>query len=202
MSNDWSGTDLTDWGAWVFGSDNGIQETARLAYTLKSYSGEKIVNTAGDSVPGPSDNYGSSNGTFEENGTAAFMWSYPEASFENTVSTEYSDGVITVSFKDITNENSAGVQTETAPGTGSGIDFTDYDTVKATMTNSSDKDIRVTLVFKTGSDWLWSENGGSLVKGGTGGEMIIPAGSTVTVLIPSLLVVFSKTRKWLYFAEF
>ena len=39
LSNSWEGTDLTDWGKYVFASDYGIQKTSKLAYSLKGYDG-------------------------------------------------------------------------------------------------------------------------------------------------------------------
>ena len=176
MSEDWEGKKLTDWGAWVFGGKNGIQETAKLAYTLKGYDGE-MINYSGDYVPSPG-NPGNSSG----NTAGGFTWAYPEASFEGTLNTDVSsDGVITINYENITDTVGAGVQTETRPGEGKGMDFSGKSGAKAVLTNKSDKDIHVTLVMKNGSDWLWAENGGSDVPGGNGGEMVIPAGKTVTV---------------------
>ena len=352
MSKDWSGEELTDWGAWVFGGDKGIQETAKMAYTLKGYSGERNVTYNKDYVPDPEvtkqehifidsdvlvdngvlsdydwkwcinadaddictvttsemlnnggirgnvdlsgENYPTlaavnSNGydlsghktldlvvrnnnaasaqidlilkvgsdwTWVEPNTPehyievagdttqqisfdissvgnvlddikmiafriqpgsgdvnnpidicsmgfdlaydkyadeivemnrpksanAFTWSYPESSFSGTTGTSISnEGEITIEYKNITDEISAGIQTETCPGLGKGLDLSKYTGAKATFTNESDKDIHVTLVMKNGSDWLWAENGGSTVINGNGGEMIVPAGETVTV---------------------
>lgn len=112
----------------------------------------------------------------------SFTWSYPETSFEGTVSTDLSsDGVITVNFKDITDQIGAGVQTETRPGVGEGMDFTNYSGIKATLSNESANDVHATIVVKNGSNWTWAENGGSLTPDGMGGEMIIPAGESVDV---------------------
>ncbi|MGN0482955.1 MAG: cellulase family glycosylhydrolase, partial [Lachnospiraceae bacterium] len=44
--------DLTVWGKWVFGTKNGIQDTSVLAYSGKTYTGEKITGVP-DSVPTP-----------------------------------------------------------------------------------------------------------------------------------------------------
>lgn len=42
MSSDWAGTNLTTWGKYVFCEPSyGIQATSKMAYTLKSYDGEK-----------------------------------------------------------------------------------------------------------------------------------------------------------------
>lgn len=112
----------------------------------------------------------------------SFTWSYPETSFEGTVSTDLSsDGVITVNFKDITTEIGAGVQTETRPGVGEGMDFTNYKGIKATLTNECANDVHATIIVKNGNGWTWAENGGSLTPDGMGGEMIIPAGGSVDV---------------------
>ena len=47
-----SKNDLSDWGKWVFGTKNGIQETSKLAYSGKTFSGTKITGTP-DSLESP-----------------------------------------------------------------------------------------------------------------------------------------------------
>lgn len=367
MSNDWAGKDLTDWGAWVFCGKNGIQETSKLAYTLKGYDKEKTVQNVPDSVPDPdievpgpiitdkevpvpageltkyewvwgingdpddkclittteelsnggiranvnlvdenyptmitlnSDGYDLSDHktidfVIRNNNSAAvqanlilkvgsdwtwiepnkpnpyidvpggmteqisfdissadlkdvkmialrlqpssgavtnpvdivsmgfdledgayedeiaemnrpksadyFTWSYPESSFTKTVDTSVKDGVITIEYDGITNNDGAGIQTETRPGLGKGIDFTNYDAVKATLTNKGDKDVHVTLIVKNGQGWLWAENGGTLTAGTEEGEMIVPAGKSVDVYY-SLKKPYwkSKDTNWTY----
>lgn len=111
-----------------------------------------------------------------------FTWDYPEASFEGTVSSGLSeDGVLTIEYDGITNEIGAGIQTETRPGLGVGLDMTKYEIITATLTNKGNTDVHCTLIVKNGSDWTWAENGGTASLGGSEGEMIIPAGESVKV---------------------
>ena len=88
--------------------------------------------------------------------------------------------MITVNFADVTSEDAAGPQTETRPGTSVGFDATAYGKIVSTITNNSDKDIHVTLVLKTTSNWIWQENAGTV--DGEGGERIIAPGETVEVV--------------------
>lgn len=114
--------------------------------------------------------------------TAAFFtWQYPESSWTNT--TEYScdeNGTLTVGFADITEEDAAGPQTETRPGTGTGLNCSAYGKLVSTITNNSDEDIHITLVMKTTGDWIWQENAGTV--DGVGGERVIAPGETVEVV--------------------
>lgn len=110
-----------------------------------------------------------------------FTWSYPESDWTaHTTSTNVSGDAITVAFSGISSSNAAGVQTETKPGLGEGMDLTAYSALNCTITNNSADDVHITLVVKTGGGWLWQENGGT-VKGETENERIIPAGESVDV---------------------
>ncbi|MCI1268817.1 MAG: CIA30 family protein [Ruminococcus sp.] len=111
-----------------------------------------------------------------------FTWSYPDTSFTATTSTSVSsDGVMTIKYDGITDEKGAGIQTETRPGLGLGLDFTKYKAIKATLTNKGTSDVHCTLIVKNGSGWTWAENGGTAVIGGKEGEMVVPAGKSVDV---------------------
>ena len=111
----------------------------------------------------------------------AFTWSYPETSWEQTVNAELKDGgVLSVDFANITDEAAAGIQTETRPSLGVGLDFSLYKTITATITNNSDSDIHITLLLRTSSNWTWQESAG-VAEGVEDGEMIIPAGESVDV---------------------
>ena len=111
----------------------------------------------------------------------AFTWAYPESDWTaKTTGTSVENGVITVNFSGITTTGAAGVQTETKPGLGTGLDCSDYSTLTCTITNNSADDIHITLVLKTGGGWLWQENGG-VVVGSDENERIIAAGETVDV---------------------
>ena len=110
-----------------------------------------------------------------------FTWNYPESDWTaHTTSTNVSGDAITVAFSGISSNNAAGVQTETKPGLGEGMDLTDYSALNCTITNNCTDDIHITLVVKTGGGWLWQENGGT-VADETENERIIPAGASVDV---------------------
>ena len=72
--------DLTIWGKWVFGTKNGIQDTSVLAYSGKTFSGEKITDVP-DSVPtpdikidGPVDNGSSDSAEIETGILTNYNW--------------------------------------------------------------------------------------------------------------------------------
>lgn len=110
-----------------------------------------------------------------------FTWSYPEASFKDqTTSTSCTnDGNIGIEFKNVTSTNAAGVQTETKPGLGKGLDCSPYKTVTCTITNNSSVDISMSLLLRTTSNWTWQENCGTI--DGKAGAGLIPAGKSVNV---------------------
>ena len=127
-----------------------------------------------------------------------FSWEYPENSWTKTTSYSCSDdGVINVKFADVTDEDAAGPQTETRPGTGSGFDCSPYNYLTSTITNNSNKDIHVTLVMKTTGDWTWQENAGTV--DGVGGERIIAPGESVDVVYELTGSEWkSKVTNWAY----
>lgn len=113
---------------------------------------------------------------------SCFTWVFPETSWtEKTVTSSCdSDGVLSVEFKNVTDSDAAGIQTETKPGLGKGMDFSGYDSITCTIKNTSTSDIHVSLVLRTGSNWTWQENGG-MVTGEKEGERVISAGESVDV---------------------
>ncbi len=130
-----------------------------------------------------------------------FTWAYAENSWTNT--TSYScdeDSVITVNFADVTADDAAGPQTETRPGTGTGLDCSGYSKLVSTITNNSDEAIHITLVMKTTGDWTWQENAGSV--DGVEEERIIQPGETVDVVYNlSGSTWKSKATGWAYTGE-
>ncbi|PJI10218.1 MULTISPECIES: cellulase family glycosylhydrolase [Clostridium] len=110
-----------------------------------------------------------------------FTWSYPEASFKDqTTSTSCSsDGVLGIDFKNVTSKDAAGIQTETKPGLGKGLDCSPYKTVTCTITNNSSTDVSMSLLLRTTSNWTWQENCGTV--NGKSGNGLIPAGKSVKV---------------------
>lgn len=127
-----------------------------------------------------------------------FTWKYAETSWTNTTSYGCDEsGVITVGFKDVTADDAAGVQTETRPGTGTGLNCSAYGKLVSRITNNSEEAIHITLVMKTSGDWTWQENAGSV--DGVEGERIIQPGETVDVVYDlSGSAWKSKVTGWTY----
>ncbi|MGN0175817.1 MAG: cellulase family glycosylhydrolase, partial [Methanobrevibacter sp.] len=133
---------------------------------------------------------------------AYFTWAYPEASWKDqTTSTSCSkDGVLSIDFKNVTSENAAGIQTETKPGLGKGIDCSAYKTLTCKITNKNSYDVSASLLIRTSSNWTWQENPG-VVNGVEGG--VIPAGKTVEVTYNLQDPVWkSKLSNWEYTGTF
>lgn len=111
---------------------------------------------------------------------SAFTWEYPENSFSKTVSSKLDGDKLVINYGAITSDAAAGIQTETKPGLGAGLDGTVYSTLTCSITNKGTSDVHITLVLKTGGGWLWQENGGETADDKST-ERIIPAGETVDV---------------------
>lgn len=130
-----------------------------------------------------------------------FSWKYPEASWvDQTTSTECDDsGVLSVGFKNVTSENASGIQTETKPGLGVGLDCSQYKTLTCDITNDNAFDMSTSLLFRTSSNWTWQENAG-VINGVEGG--VIPAGKTVKATFNLQDSVWkSKVSNWQYTGE-
>lgn len=110
-----------------------------------------------------------------------FNWAYPEVSWiDQTTSAKCDkDGVITIDYKGVTADKASGIQTETKPGFGKGIDFTPYKTLTCSITNNSKTDISASLLVRTSGGWTWQENGGIIENSAE--SDITPAGKTVKV---------------------
>ena len=112
-----------------------------------------------------------------------FTWAYPDNSAMGTPpeSVKLENGVISMEY-DIEGQLYGGCQTETRPGTGKGLDFSNYRMIKATLTNKGTSNIHCNIIFKTGNGWLWQESAGAKTKGGAENqEQIIGGGQSVTV---------------------
>ena len=97
-----------------------------------------------------------------------------------TVSSKLDGDKLVINYGAITSNAAAGIQTETKPGLGAGLDGTVYSTLTCSITNKGTSDVHITLVLKTGGGWLWQENGGETADDKST-ERIIPAGETVDV---------------------
>ena len=97
-----------------------------------------------------------------------FTWAYPDTSALGTPeeSIKLENGVISMEYNIENSQMYGGCQTETRPGTGLGLDFSNYKVIKATLTNKGTSNVHCTLVFKTGSGWKWQENAGAKTPGG------------------------------------
>ena len=111
-----------------------------------------------------------------------FSWAFPEVSWvdQTTSATCDENGVLTVQFKNATSKNAAGIQTETKPGLGKGLDCTPYGSITCKITNNSAQDMSVSLVARASGNWTWQENAG-ILAGQPAGSDVIPAGETVEV---------------------
>lgn len=110
-----------------------------------------------------------------------FTWAYQETSWEDKTTSMAcdADGNLTIKFANATSDTAAGAQTETKPGLGIGMDFSDYSTITCKITNKSTEPVHASLVLRASGGWTWQENGG--IVDDEDGETIIPAGETVDV---------------------
>lgn len=127
-----------------------------------------------------------------------FTWAYPEASFvDQTTSTSCSeDGILTVNYKGVTSDNAAGIQTETKPGLGKGLDCSYYKTLTCTITNNGTTNASVSLLLRSTSNWTWQENIG--VANGAPCEVIKPGESIEVTYSLKDSVWKSKASDWEY----
>ena len=127
-----------------------------------------------------------------------FSWDYPETSWEaQTTSAVCKDDVISVSFKNVTADNAAGIQTETKPGLGKGMDISPYRTLTCKITNKGATAISASLLARTSGNWTWQENAGT-AEGQKDGVTVKP-GETVEVTYNLQDSVWkSKASNWQY----
>jgi len=113
-----------------------------------------------------------------------FTWAYPDTSALGTPesSIKLENGVISMEYDIENSQMYGGCQTETRPGTGLGLDFSNYKVIKATLTNKGTSNVHCNIVLKTGSGWKWQESAGAKTPGGPENqEQIIGGGQSVTV---------------------
>ena len=127
-----------------------------------------------------------------------FSWDYPETSWEDqTTSAVCKDDVLSVSFKNVTADKAAGIQTETKPGLGKGMDISPYKTLTCKITNKGAAAISASLLARTSGNWTWQENAGT-AEGQKDGVTVKP-GETVEVTFNLQESVWkSKTSNWQY----
>lgn len=127
-----------------------------------------------------------------------FSWSYPETSWTSqTTSTSCNeDGVLTIDYKNVTADDAAGIQTETKPGLGKGLDCSLYKTLTCTITNNGTKDASVSLLLRSSGNWTWQENAGTV--DGAASETIKPGESVEVTYSLKDSVWKSKLSNWQY----
>ncbi|TYP76762.1 RICIN domain-containing protein [Paenibacillus methanolicus] len=110
----------------------------------------------------PSDAYATTIADMNRPKTASYYtWNFKESSFTGNVASGLTGETIFVDYASALSDTvSAGVGTETKPGLGIGDDWSKYGSLTATLTNAGEKAIRVSLVLRIGSGWLWEETGG------------------------------------------
>lgn len=92
-----------------------------------------------------------------------YPWNFVDSAFTGSISSGLNGETIYVNYAVTLSDNiSAGVATETRPGLGKGDDWSSYGSVSCTLTNSGTKPIHVSLVLRTGTDWIWEETGAKL----------------------------------------
>ncbi|WP_199925561.1 cellulase family glycosylhydrolase [Paenibacillus bouchesdurhonensis] len=110
-----------------------------------------------------------------------YPWDFVESSFTGNVSTGLEGETVFVNYSSSLSDTvAAGAATETKPGLGTGDDWSQYSSLSATLTNTGSDAIRVALVLKAGSGWVWQESGGQTETDSTT-ERIIAPGESVEV---------------------
>ena len=130
-----------------------------------------------------------------------FTWAYPDNTATGTPpeSVKVENGKISFTYE-LEGNIYGGCQTETRPGLGTGLDFTNYKMIKATLTNKGDSPVHCNIIVKTGNGWRWAESAGARKLGGEENqEQIIDGGESIDVYY-YLLHNFWKTQNvnWKY----
>ncbi|WP_410772140.1 fibronectin type III domain-containing protein [Fontibacillus sp. BL9] len=130
----------------------------------------------------PADAYASTIADMNRPKTASYYpWNFVDSAFTGNISSGLDGETIFVNYAStISDAVSAGVATETKPGLGIGADWSQYASVSSTLTNTGTQPIRVSLVLRIGSGWLWEETGGQTATDPSV-ERIIEAGESVDV---------------------
>lgn len=126
-----------------------------------------------------------------------YPWNFVDSAFTGTVSSGLNGETIYVNYAATLSDSiSAGVATETRPGLGKGDDWSSYGSVSCTLTNTGTKPIHVSLVLRTGTDWIWEETGGQTATDPSV-ERVIGAGESVDVEYAFNAPIWkSKTTNW------
>ena len=130
-----------------------------------------------------------------------FTWTYPDNTATGTPkdSVKIENGKISF-FYEIENGKYGGCQTETKPGLGIGIDLSEYNMIKAILTNKGDSEIHCNIILKTGNGWTWYESAGTKILGGIENEEQIIKGEESIKVYYYLNHNFWKSQKvnWQY----
>lgn len=115
--------------------------------------------------------------------TASFYpWDLVESSYTGNESSGLEGETIYVNYKSTLSDTiSAGIATETKPGLGIGDDWSQYASVSSTLTNTGTSAIRVSLVVRTSTGWVWQETGGQTATDPSL-ERIIAPGESIDVV--------------------
>lgn len=115
--------------------------------------------------------------------TSYFDWANPfqnNKSFNTACTTSFANETITINMDNASGQNAAGIEVETCPGEGRGIDLSPYKTVTATVENPNDFPVDLTLLWRSGNGvWYWQECPASVEGSTSVGQ--IPAGFKGTV---------------------
>lgn len=110
-----------------------------------------------------------------------YPWNFTDSAFTGTLSSGLNGETVYVNYASTLSDSiSAGVATETKPGLGVGDDWSKYGSISCTLTNAGTQPIRVSLVLRTGTGWVWEETGGRTAADPSV-ERIVGAGESVDV---------------------
>ncbi len=126
-----------------------------------------------------------------------YPWNFVDSAFTGNISSGLNGETIYVNYaSSLSDSISAGVATETKPGLGVGDDWSSYGSVSCTLTNTGTKPIHVSLVLRTGTDWIWEETGGQ-ISTDSSIERVIGAGESVDVeYVLNAPIWKSKATNW------
>ena len=162
MSNDWAGTDLTDWGSYVFNEESyGIKATSVMPYTLKRFDG--TVDPSPTPVPTPDDDDDviiDVPAVDLEGVDAGYLSEYDDWNVYN----KGDDGISTISTTEAL--SNGGIRVNINLGEEEypclynqvkGLDLTGTKTIDILVRNNCLKAIQIQPIFKTGDLWEWQE---------------------------------------------
>lgn len=161
MSSDWAGTNLTDWGSYVFNADGiGIKATSVMPYTLKKYDGS-IAEVEKPDTPVEDDTPVVDTPAVDLEGVdAGYLSEYDDWGVAIngdvdvctvTTSEALSNGGVRVNIN-LSQEDYPCIFNQVK-----GVDLSSTSTIDVLVRNNCLKAIQIQPIFKTGDLWEWQE---------------------------------------------